>query len=44
MLQGFGQAGVAEGGGGTDVLLQVPFAKTSGGSKAAFVSEAAFVP
>lgn len=26
MLQSFGQAGVAEEGGGTDVLLQVPLA------------------
>ena len=39
MLRGFGQAGVAEEGGGTDVLLQVPLAKNSGRSKAAFVSK-----
>lgn len=44
VLQGFGQAGLAGEGGGTHVLLQVPLAKTSGRSKAAFVSETVFMP
>lgn len=44
VLHSFGQPGVAEEGGGTDVLLQVPLAKNSGSSSAAFISKTVPMP